>query len=466
NGPFSGYQSVSKTIRIRELKDDVIPSSHNARTLVLCFDGTGDQFDKDNSNVVQFFSTLKKDDPSQQMVYYQAGIGAYGINSQIGTPFMTALSKTIAMIVGKSLDTHVMDGYMFLMQNYEVGDKICLFGFSRGAYTARALAGIQSDDDPANWKLCNEFKKTFSIDVDIEFVGVWDTVNAVGVIPHSLPFTKSNNKIRYFRHALSLDEHRGRFRPIYYQKSTEIESQLGLQDGEMPRSCKMHQTVHNPIPNEYTTDGEPKVEVLGDHSSEPIVKTDFEEVWFAGCHCDVGGGSDKNGVRYSLARIPLRWMIRECFKTNSGILFHGSKLRKVGLDPATLYPHVLARPPAISPSKSIIDGGPNTECTAPFENEELEDCYDAFCRINDQLDIRPYWWILEYLPQCPQDEGNDDKKKADFCPNAGRGRRIPKAHKGVKWHRTVQMRINNPPFGVRYLPKAELDPDAVPIWVD
>ncbi|KAG6328862.1 hypothetical protein ID866_10227, partial [Astraeus odoratus] len=294
-----------------------------------------------------------------------------------------------------------------------------------------------------------------------------DTVNSVGVIPHSLPFTKSNNKIRYFRHALSLDEHRGRFRPIYYQRSSEEESQLGLQDDEMPRSYKTHHTIHIPIPDKYTGDTHTiEVQDLGSHSSNPILQTDFEEVWFAGCHCDVGGGSDKNGVRYSLARIPLRWMIRECFKANTGILFHGSKLRKVGLDPETLYPHVLARPPPICPPKSIIHEGPNTECTSPFENEELEDCYDAFCRTKDQLDVRPYWWILEYLPQYLQCEGSDDEKKVDFWPSAGRGRRIPRPHKEVKWHRTVQMRMNNPPLGVQYSPKAELDPEVEPIWVD
>ena len=68
-------------------------------------------------------------------------------------------------------------------------------------------------------------------------------------------------------------------------------------------------------------------------------ETDVKEVWFAGCHCDVGGGSVLDTEKHSLARIPLRWMIRECFRTNTGIRFHSELLKDIGLDPDTLYPH-------------------------------------------------------------------------------------------------------------------------------
>ena len=112
----------------------------------------------------------------------------------------------------------------------------------------------------------------------------------------------------------------------------------------------------------------------------PVI-TDYEEVWFAGCHCgsciwplyrctygegslrslftfdfcfvfatDIGGGSVLNKTRNSLARIPLRWMIRECFKAGTGIMFHRATLYKVGLDPDTLRPEILwlGRPPPSS----------------------------------------------------------------------------------------------------------------------
>lgn len=70
-------------------------------------------------------------------------------------------------------------------------------------------------------------KKTFSIDVDISFVGVWDTVASVGLFPTFLPFTKSNTAIKTFRHALSLDEHRAKFKPSCYERITQGEAARG-----------------------------------------------------------------------------------------------------------------------------------------------------------------------------------------------------------------------------------------------
>ena len=85
---------------------------------VMCFDGTGDAFDGDNSNVVQLFSMLKKGDKNQQLVYYQAGIGTYTI-PQIATPFYANISKTIDLMFANNLNHHVMGGYEFLMENCE-----------------------------------------------------------------------------------------------------------------------------------------------------------------------------------------------------------------------------------------------------------------------------------------------------------------------------------------------------------
>jgi uncharacterized protein (DUF2235 family) len=93
-----------------------IPPNHLNRTLVLCFDGTGDQFDSDNSNVVNFFSLLRKDDPKEQLVYYQAGIGTYNA-PEIASPIAAKLSRIVDSMIGVHLDAHVMGGYEFLMQN-------------------------------------------------------------------------------------------------------------------------------------------------------------------------------------------------------------------------------------------------------------------------------------------------------------------------------------------------------------
>lgn len=105
----------------------LIPPTAPHRTLVLCFDGTGDQFDADNSNIVQLFTMLAKGQPDRQMVYYQAGIGTYTI-PQIATPLYSKLSKTWDLMVATSLDHHVMGGYEFLMENCEYL-RLCLIWF-------------------------------------------------------------------------------------------------------------------------------------------------------------------------------------------------------------------------------------------------------------------------------------------------------------------------------------------------
>ncbi|KAF8435755.1 hypothetical protein L210DRAFT_3484163 [Boletus edulis BED1] len=506
--------STSPTI-LSDATEDIIPPVHTHRTLVLCFDGTGDQFDSDNSNIVQFFSMLNKDDPAQQMVYYQAGIGTYTI-PQIATPFMAKLMKTLDMMLGSHLDAHVMGGYEFLMQNYEAGDKICIFGFSRGAYTARALAGMihkvgllprcnhqqvpfaykmYSQDDNLGWHQSTAFKKAFSINVDIEFVGVWDTVNSVGVIPHRLPFTKVNDNIRYFRHALSLDEHRVRFKANYYNRSTEEDRNRGIKRHEMPRSIKriLVPKVIKQISNgHHHPSREPSLPQLEYQYSETISETNVEEVWFAGVHCDVGGGSVPNGTRNSLARIPLRWMIRQCFLANTGIMFHRSMFKQIGMDPTSLYPHVVERPPATYqtppprsppgtpdslkgysvPLPQVVQNDPTVVAYSDggtFVSEEQEDLADALCPIYDQLAIAPWWWILETIPQkLHYQSDEDDSWNNDFVVNMGAGRHVPIQHKDgvqIKLHRTVKIRMEADGLQKgKYWPKAKLK--VQPEWVD
>ncbi|KAJ7045168.1 hypothetical protein C8F04DRAFT_1067942 [Mycena alexandri] len=453
-----------------------IPPSNDHRTLILCFDGTGDQFDDDNSNVVNFFSMLKKDDKSQQLVYYQAGIGTYSV-PEIARPWLAKFHRALDAMLGSHLNAHVMGGYEFLMQNYQYGDKICLFGFSRGAYTARALAGMihkvgllpkcnhqqvpfaykmYSREDETGWRQSTAFKKAFSIDVDIELLGVWETVSSVGFIPRRLPFTRSNTNVRYFRHALALDEHRARFQPNFWNRPTHEELQCGVQAGEMPKSRRTSSKKKslNQLEAQYTDGGD--------------YLTHVEEVWFAGCHCDVGGGALPNAARNSLARIPLRWMIRQCFLLQTGILFHADMLRSVGLDPNTLYPRVLPRPPplfktpheaqSINTMKTISSLG-----EFDFKSEEEEDLVDALSPINDELKRVKLWWILEVLPQSLRFQEKDDSWKKKLEVHRARGRHLPRqlTH-GVKMHRAVKMRMD----ALGYRPKANLKPAAEPIWVD
>ena len=169
------------------------------------------------------------------------------------------------------------------------------------------------------------------------------------MIPKHLPFANSNHAILHFRHALALDERRVKFIPSFYF------------DGE-PGS-RRHEVRINDLTGP---------------------ETDVEEVFFAGAHCgtfwfslhtkdllftdilsDIGGGSVANGTPNSLARIPLRWMIRECFKLNIGILFDMYMLEhEVGLDTGPILkalsspeaPKVLSslKPPEALSSENLL----------------------------------------------------------------------------------------------------------------
>jgi uncharacterized protein (DUF2235 family) len=129
----------------------------------------------------------------QDVSFDQAGIGTYN-SPKIVSPTLSKLKLVLDLMFAGSLDAHVMCGYEFLMQNYVPTDKISIFGFSRGAFTARCLAGVldrigllpagnfqqvpflykmYKRDDKIGWKQASEFKKAFSLDVTIDFLGVW-----------------------------------------------------------------------------------------------------------------------------------------------------------------------------------------------------------------------------------------------------------------------------------------------------
>ncbi|KAG5638609.1 hypothetical protein H0H81_011499 [Sphagnurus paluster] len=484
-----------------------VPPEHLYRTLVLCFDGTGDQFDADNSNIVELFAMLKKDDREHQMCYYQAGIGTY-TNPEIATPLMAKISKTLDEAIAWNLDAHVMgtsltypskdlvheaftDGYEFLMQNYKAGDRICIFGFSRGAYTARALAGMIhkvgllpacnhqqvpfaykmfKTTDEIGWKQSNAFKRAFSVDVKIEFIGVWDTVNSVGLIPRRLPFTTSNTIVRTFRHAVSLDERRSKFKANHWNVPTDKEAQLGTDVAQKP-------TAVRPKPVKKHTLLKAMERKFAEHQDQP---TDVLEVWFSGCHCDVGGGSVENGTPHSLARIPLRWMVRECFKAKTGIMFMADGLRGIGLEPASLFPVVLDRPPALQAGEARIQRIPSPAEAARqlgspalvLKTEEEHELLDALSPIYDQLKIKWwFWWILEVLPQHQRHQAEDKTWVNKFTWNWWHGRKIPRQKKDFVYvHRSVKTRMEaKHADGTSYYPSASFQKaiknDRL-VWVD
>ncbi|KAI9463186.1 hypothetical protein BJY52DRAFT_1221680 [Lactarius psammicola] len=472
---------------------------YSPRTLVLCFDGTGDQFDADNTNIVQFCSTLKKDDKKQQLVYYQSGVGTCTV-PEVVTPVRATFQKLLNMAIANHLDAHIMgtswlwipdgklNGILMLPPDRDK-DKICIFGFSRGAYTARALAGmihkvgllpagnsqqvpfayqIYTKDDEEGWKQSRQFKEAFSIDVAVEFLGVWDTVCSVGLIPRDLPFTASNTSVHYFRHALALDERRATFQVNHWHRRHK----------------------HN-------------------HDNEERPQTDVREVWFA----DVGGGSVPNGTENSLARVSLRWMILECFRTGTGIRFRKGSLKRIGMDQDTLESFTSGqfiiervRSPilasedtltsAMHPGPASVDeqqreglrqdddlkgtdtsqGSLNSiEMTPPtgalgFKPEQERK--DALSPIYDQLDIWKAWWLPEIIPLRHRQQSLERTMHEHYWSvNVGRPRKIMRSvREGEKIlvHRSVDLRMRAEESelgGRKYKPRADFNPLEIE-WVD
>jgi len=215
----------------------------------------------------------------------------------------------------------------------------------------------------------------------------------------------------------------------------------------------------------------------------------------------------KNSVKTSLARIPLRWMIRECFKTNTGILFRLDLLKTVNLDPKTLDPTVSRRPEALplttlppeemyikrqpmNPQERVTKPGPfawlfkkaidsagaegvgDKDNKGPVDSEELADLKDSLAPIYDQLELKRLWWIAEYIPFKQRYQEVDEKPQFRREPrkmNKGRGRKIPKGNEGefVRVHRSVKTRMEAKyRNGDKYVPGVVNFEEERVMWVD
>ncbi len=255
-----------------------------ARNIVVCCDGTGNEYGTENSNVVKLYWTLSAHD--KQTGYYHPGVGTIGARNAL-----TALGKwwtrVRGLAFGYGFSDNIVDVYSFLMGEFQPEDRIFIFGFSRGSYTARALCGmlhmfglltpgnealipyavrLYKSNDPRKFEIAEGFLETFSVACTPYFLGLWDTVKSVGWILDpvhtkggSLPFTAKLPSIPILRHAVSIDERRA-----FYRQNL------------------MHPSPPSP---------------------------DFKELWFAGVHSDVGGSYPEN--ESGLSKIALRWMLCE-----------------------------------------------------------------------------------------------------------------------------------------------------------
>src|SRR6185369_3490627 len=110
------------------------------RNLVVCCDGTGNQFDSVNTSVVRIVQAMDRD-PDLQRLYYDPGVGTLPEPGMWGAVHRKA-SQVLGLAIGAGMTWKVQEAYTYLMNIWEPGDRIYLFGFSRGAYTVRVLAGI------------------------------------------------------------------------------------------------------------------------------------------------------------------------------------------------------------------------------------------------------------------------------------------------------------------------------------
>jgi uncharacterized protein (DUF2235 family) len=259
------------------------------KKLVICCDGTwnkADQVTKKGepcvTNVIKIaVRTAKEDGNVPQVIYYDQGVGTGDI-----------LDKVVGGVAGEGLVENINDAYRCLIANYQPGDDLYVFGFSRGAYTARSTVGmvrkcgilrrefagryheaaelyrnavVGPNDDPAK-KFRAQY--SFSDRTEVKFLGMWDTVGALGVPvwgfgslakdKYKFHDTQLSGDVRFAYHALAIDERRGPFKPTLWS--------------------------HVPKDDQYV-----------------------EQMWFAGVHSDVGGGYENAG----LSDITLKWMLEK-----------------------------------------------------------------------------------------------------------------------------------------------------------
>jgi uncharacterized protein (DUF2235 family) len=283
------------------------------KDLVLCLDGTGNEFGNSNSNVVKIYQTLAQ--AERQVCYYHPGLGTRGDPNALSR-LAKLWTKWLGLAFGYGLSRDLADAYSFVMAEYEPGDRLFVFGFSRGAYTARALCGmlhlfgllrrhqevlidymirmLHKRIDKEGFQIVGRFRETFCRRCPIHFLGIWDTVGSFGPWMSgstNIPFTSGNPEIRIARQAISIDERRA-----FYRQNL----------------------------------------LRGD-----LVGQDCLQVWFAGTHSDVGGSYPES--ESGLSKIALKWMLDEA--RAAGLSVDEAKVARVlgETDPAYTRPDAAAK---------------------------------------------------------------------------------------------------------------------------
>ncbi len=293
------------------------------RNLVLCSDGTGNKPSSD-TNVFRLTNWLELGDDSQQVACYAPGLGTVaspGDEAALQRAAATGLTvlpapgvhrvrpigtvqRIAGLAFGFGLKSNVFQLYAQLAAWYHgEDDRVFLFGYSRGAFTVRALAGLLHRCRLTSARELDEVRAAFerawaafepmrpdeglvraaregTRECPVHFLGLWDTVKSYGgLLPVMLPHLRHNPAVRTVAHALALDERRAWFKPTTW----------GLLD----------------------TDGTGALTRVPPEDLGRIRKQRIHEVWFTGAHADIGGGD-----------ITLRWMLRHATRVEPGLLLN------------------------------------------------------------------------------------------------------------------------------------------------
>jgi len=251
-----------------------------SKRILFCSDGTWDNSGK-NTNVYKIYKAMQV--AADQIPFYDDGVGADG----------TPIDRLLGGAFGTGLFQKVKDGYSKIAQVYEKGDEVFVFGFSRGAYTARSIAGMIAncglptsnfsdqvvetafqayrDKDDRAKLLAGLNQSCAMFNAQLTMVGVWDTVGSLGIpsllgavdpILYGFLDTSLHSNIQNAYHALAIDERRIEFPATLW-------------------------------------------------TSQPNPGQTLEQVWFTGVHCDVGGSYPDDPDGTALADITFAWMMNK-----------------------------------------------------------------------------------------------------------------------------------------------------------
>ena len=295
--------------------NQVISPRTASRQIVICCDGTNNNLTGRvrDTNVVKFCQLLADDAQSDRIMFYDPGVGNPGElpGATIVDSVKRKSERVAGLAFGRGVYENVADCVLFLMRNYRPGDEIYIFGFSRGAFTARSLGGVinqfgilhpymesmlptllhtyfaeRGNSDAQRKAIAKQTSQLFAPAdaqyVEIQFVGVWDTVASVGMWPFDTKFTAIptivDKRFRNVRQALALDEHRAQFSPRIY------------------------------------------IDNNGTYKTEKGAVATMKQLWFRGAHCDVGGGYE--GGSTAISDAALAWLVSEA--TQCGLQVHAN----------------------------------------------------------------------------------------------------------------------------------------------